>query len=106
MLLSWKNAVLLQQDEMESKNRGKTNVFACTNCCLPAGKAHSGELLISSILSKLKYLHGTSNKGQACIIPHSTQPCHRNVPDGYRSGELEEVCILSCILNIRCHYTS
>lgn len=84
-----KYAVLLQQDETKSKKKGKTKVFACTKCSLPASKDHPGEMLLSSTLSKPKYLH-----------------CHRMVPDGYRSGELEEVCILSCVFNIRCHYRS
>jgi len=62
MLLFWKNAVLFQQDKMKSKKKGKTNLFACTNCSLPAGKAHPGKLLISFMLSKSKCLHGNSKK--------------------------------------------
>lgn len=76
---------------MKSKKKGKTNVFACTKCSLRASKDHLGEMLLSSTLSMSKYLH-----------------CHRMVPDGYRSGEMEEVffLFLTCIFNIRCHYKS
>lgn len=103
---STKNAVLLQQDEMKSKEKEKTNVLVCTSCSLTADKTHPNKLLISPTLLKAKCLNGNANEDQACIISHPIHHCHRMVPDGYRRGKQEEVCILSCILNITCHYKS
>lgn len=63
-----KNAVLLQQDEMKSKKREKTNVLACTSCFLTADKTHPNKLLISPTLSKQNVLMEMPTKTKSVLF--------------------------------------